>query len=196
MLPIKPDGQVKWGGKLMFDVPRNWALVEALLKNPRIQDQYLFVANHIKHLLLTHARGAGAPKDLIRHARAVLKQPKDSSPHVEHFHLRIFCGLKERLEGCLDYGTIHPWTDQYDRQLTLRVGEVLPFLRGGGIEEIEFAITRLVRLRALASIEHIVPLKNHKVSRVRVLAEEAVAFLRGERTPAKWMHLAEEDAGD
>ena len=180
MLPIKPDGQARWGGDLTFDVPRNWALVEALLKNPRIQVQYLFVANYIRSLLLAHAKDIGASKDVIRHARAVLKQPNDSSPHVEHFHLRIYCGLKERLEGCLDYGTIHPWTDSFDRQLAGRVGEVLPFLRGGGSEEIEFAITRLVRLRAIAAIEHIVPLKEHRLPRVQRLADEAVAFF-GER---------------
>ena len=196
MLPIQPDGRAKWGGDLTFDVPRNWAMIEAFLKNPRIQVQYLFVANYIRSLLLDYAKAVGASKDVIRHARAVLKQPNDSSPHVEHFHLRIYCGLKERLEGCLDYGTIHPWTDTYDRQLAGRVGEVLPFLRGNGVEEIEFAITRLVRLRAIAAIEHMVPLKDHAVPRVQRLAREAIAFLRGERTPSKWMHLAEEDAGD
>jgi murein endopeptidase len=196
MLPIRPDGRAKWGGDVVFDIARNWALIEALLKNPRIQVQYLFVANHLRALLLAHAAQEGVSKDVLSHAKAVLKQPGDSSPHVEHFHLRIYCGLKERLEGCLDYGTIHPWVDTYQRPLAARVGEVLPFLRGGGLEELEFAITRLVRIRAVAAVEHILPLKKHEVPRVRELAGDAVAFLRGDRTPRKWMHLAEEDAGD
>jgi penicillin-insensitive murein endopeptidase len=196
MLPIRPDGRAKWGGEVVFDLARNWALVEALLKNPRIQVQYLFVANHLRDLLLAHAAQEGVSKDVLSHAKAVLRQPGDSSPHVEHFHLRIYCGLKERLEGCLDYGTIHPWVDTYQRSLAARVGEVLPFLRGGGLEELEFAITRLVRLRAVAAVEHIIPLKQHQVPRVRELAGDAVAFLQGDRTPRKWMHLAEEDAGD
>jgi murein endopeptidase len=196
MLPIGPNGKARWGGELRFDVGRNWALVEALLKNPRIQVQYLFVAHHIRRMLLDHARKTDTSPDVLRHAQAVLRQPRDSSIHEEHFHLRIYCGLHERLEGCVDYGPVHPWVDTFSEALTARVAEVLPFLRQGGAEEIEFAIVRIVRLRVAAAAEHLDPLKDHKNSRVRALATDAVAFLRGERTPPSWAHLTQEDPGE
>ena len=196
MLPIGRDAKARWGGELRFDAARNWALVEGLLKNPRIQVQYLFVANHIRHMLLDHARKTDASADVLSHAQAVLRQPKDSSIHEEHFHLRIYCGLHERLEGCVDYGPVHPWIDTFAAGLNARVAEVLPFLRKGGAEEIEFAIVRIVRLRVAAAAEHLEPLKDHENSRIRALAGDAVAFLRGERTPPSWAHLTQEDPGE
>lgn len=196
MLPIAPSGEARWGGHLFFDLPRNWALVEGLLKNASVQVQYLFVAKHLRKLLLEHARLTGKSTDVIAHASRVLRQPGDSSIHQEHFHLRLYCSLHERLEGCVDYGAVHPWVDGYEAKLSLRVAEVLPFLRAGGVEEVKYAIVRIVRLRAIAATQHLEALRNHADAEVRQLAADAVAFLRGQRTPPAWAHLAHEDPGE
>ena len=196
MLPMGADGVCRWDRSLRFDVARNWALVEALVRDPKVQLQYIFVANHLRSLLLAHARATGVDAEVLRHAAAVLRQPRDSSIHEEHFHVRLYCALEERVEGCVDYGVVHPWTDRYQEALSRRVAEVLPLLRAGAPREARYAITRIVRLRVTAAAEHIEPLTHAADPAVATLARDAVAFLRGENTPPRWSFLTEEDPGD
>ncbi len=196
MLPVGPDGVCRWDRALRFDVARNWAFVEALVRDPKVQLQYVFVANHLRALLLDYARAQGVDAQVLRHAAAVLRQPRDSSIHQEHFHVRLYCALEERVEGCVDYGVLHPWTDRYEEALARRVAEVLPLLRTGAPREVRYAITRIVRLRVTAAVEHIEPLTHAADPSVAALARDAVAFLRGERTPPRWAFLTEEDPGD
>ncbi len=196
MLPVGADGVCRWDRGLRFDVARNWAFVEALVRDPKVQLQYVFVANHLRALLLAHARARGVDAEVLRHAAAVLRQPRDSSIHEEHFHVRLYCALEERVAGCVDYGVFHRWTDRYDEALARRVAEVLPLLRAGAPAEARYAITRIVRLRVTAAVEHIEPLTRAADPSVAALARDAVAFLRGERTPPRWAFLTEEDPGD
>ena len=76
------------------------------------------------------------------------------------------------------------------------MGEVLPFLTSGGPGEIAYAITRIVRLRVRAAVEHLEPLTIYPDPEVARLASDAVAFLEGRRTPPAWSHLTEEDPGE
>lgn len=183
-------------GGATFDAPRNWELVAALLRDPNVQLQWIFLARHLKDRLLAHARETEASAELITRAERVVRQPRDSSPHAGHFHVRVYCALEERVEGCLDYGATHEWIDTYDAALAERVGHVLPFLRRGSRDELTYAITRLVRLRVRAAADHVAPLIEHADPHVAALAEDAVGFLRGERTPPRWAHLREEDPGE
>ena len=129
-------------------------------------------------------------------AEAVLAQPRDSSAHLDHFHVRLYCALEERVEGCVDYGPVRPWVDTFDQALAERVTEVLPFLRLGRPAEVRYAVTRIVRLNARFATGHLEPLLDHPDLAVRALADDALAFLRGDRTPPAWAHLAEADPGD
>lgn len=190
------DGGGRAPDQRQFDVARNWALVAALLRDPRIQVQWLFVAHHIEALLLAEAERGGEDPELVQRAATVLRQPRDSSPHAEHFHLRLYCALEERVEGCLDTGPTHPWVDRFEAALAERVAEVLPFLRGAAPDEIRYAVTRVVRLRVAAAAPHVEPLIAHPDPDISALARDAVAFLRGERTPPEWAHLGYEEAGD
>lgn len=197
MLPIGGNGKARWGEpRLVFDLPRNWALVEALLRDPHVQVQYILIADHLKALLLGQAEQVAADETVIRRAHRVLRQPRDSSIHEEHFHVRVYCALAERVEGCVDYGRVHPWIDTYESALARRINEVMPFLQAGGAEEVRYAITRLVRLRAKGALVHLEPLVGSPQPRIAQLAADAVAFLRGRRTPPRWAHLQEEDPGD
>ena len=58
---------------------------------------------------------------MLERARGALHQPTDSSPHDDHFHLRLTCGLEERLLGCVDVGPRWSWVDWHERQLLTRV---------------------------------------------------------------------------
>lgn len=122
------DGEAIGEPGLVFDVPRNWALVESLLTHPDIGIQWLFISNALKEKLLDYARRQGKSESLIRRAKHALHQPSDAPPHNNHLHLRITCAEQDRLEGCLDYGPRWVWVDWHERPLlarTLELGEAL-----------------------------------------------------------------------
>ena len=83
-------------GALRFDTARNWALVQALLTDPRVRVERLFIATTLRALLLQHARATHAPRRLVDLAARTLVQPARVSPHDNHFHLRIVCRAGDR----------------------------------------------------------------------------------------------------
>ena len=99
------------GGKrsLRFDVARNWILVRELISNPIADVQYIFVYDPLAQLMLDHAREIGEPDALIVQAGMLLRQPGDSAPHDDHFHVRIYCAPTDRIVGCRDRGSLR-WT--------------------------------------------------------------------------------------
>ncbi len=94
---------------LHFDVARNWLFVRTLLASRRPTVQYIFVARPLRALLLRWARSHGESAELLRRAARVLHQPTDSSPHDNHFHVRIYCSAHDRALGCRDSGPRWPW---------------------------------------------------------------------------------------
>jgi penicillin-insensitive murein endopeptidase len=89
------------GGALRFDVARNWALVAALLDDPAVRVEHVFVSNPLRTLLLEHGRTIGSRAMLMVRARLVLHQPMRALPHSNHFHVRIACpaGDAQCVEG-------------------------------------------------------------------------------------------------
>jgi penicillin-insensitive murein endopeptidase len=96
-----------------FDVPRNWALVRALLEDPRAEVQFLFCHAALKEKLLEHARAIGEDEALVARAEAILRQPGDSLPHDDHLHLRIYCAADDRAQGCVDRGPARWWKKRW-----------------------------------------------------------------------------------
>lgn len=105
MWHVADDGVATVGG-YRFDVARNWALVRALLEEPTVEVQYVFVYDPLKQMLLDHARAAGEPTDLIDRAEYLLQQPGDAAPHDDHFHVRVYCPEDDRALGCDDRGSL------------------------------------------------------------------------------------------
>jgi len=97
------------GCSLLFDLPRNWWTVRTLLASEQPIVQYIFVSKGLKKLLLQYAKKRGEHPKILQRARRVMMQPKDSSPHNDHFHVRIYCSEKDRLAGCIDTGRKWPW---------------------------------------------------------------------------------------
>ncbi|MEM7448939.1 MAG: penicillin-insensitive murein endopeptidase [Myxococcota bacterium] len=95
------------GRSYRFDVARNWALVESMLRDPVARVQYIFVASWLSRRLLSHARSSGAQPELIARADTVMRQPA-GSPHDSHFHVRIYCPVDDR-HRCSDDPPYHPW---------------------------------------------------------------------------------------
>ncbi len=96
-----------------FDVRRNWALVRALLSDPDIEVQYMFVHARLRNLLLHEGQRLHDDEELLDRAEALMKQPGDSLPHDDHLHLRIYCSPSDRALGCRDYGPLRYWRKRY-----------------------------------------------------------------------------------
>lgn len=99
-----PDDPI-WD-KRRFDVARNWSLVEALLTDPDIRVQWIFVSQPLEDLLLAHAARRKKPRWLVEYAQAVMYDPPDAPTHSDHFHVRIYCPRDDRFHGCVDRGPV------------------------------------------------------------------------------------------
>ncbi len=97
------------GAFVRFDVARNWLLVRALVTDPEASIQYLFVARWLEALLIEYAIAADADPEVVWRAELVLRQPGDSAPHDDHFHIRIACTPAEMAGGCEGGGPQRPW---------------------------------------------------------------------------------------
>lgn len=93
--------------KYRFDTERNWDLVRALLESSKATVQWIFVADHLKKLMLDHAEKVGAPASVRGKARQVLRQPGKKA-HWDHFHVRIYCPGDDK-PRCEDMGPRWAW---------------------------------------------------------------------------------------
>lgn len=96
-------------GRYLFDVARNWAFVEALLSDDRARIQWIFLDTPLKAMLIDFAIRKQRTSQLIDKAEKVIVRPKNSSPHANHFHIRIFCSAGDLDYGCRDYGPEWSW---------------------------------------------------------------------------------------
>ena len=92
---------------LRIDLPRTWLFVQTLIEDRDAALQRIFVAEHIRALLLEHARATGAPAHAIARFEEMTCQPK--YPHDDHFHFRFFCSAEDIEAGCRDSDPIYPW---------------------------------------------------------------------------------------
>jgi penicillin-insensitive murein endopeptidase len=102
-LPVR--GAPRW----QFDTEKNWLLARAVLEDPLVEVQYIFVSDGLRTRLLDHARAIGEPVGLIERASVLLHQPEGALPHDDHFHVRIYCPPSDRGLGCEDIGPLR-WT--------------------------------------------------------------------------------------
>ena len=91
-----------------FDARLNWHLVEALLSDPEVRVQWIFVSDPLRARLLEWARRHDRPKWAIAYAERVMYQPGQKAPHDDHFHVRIYCPREDRPRGCVDTGPVWP----------------------------------------------------------------------------------------
>ena len=172
------DGRGR-SGSMRFDVRRNWAFVKALLTDSRIQVQWLFLSNPLRALLLEHARSISEPADLIRRAEVALGQPGNSSAHAEHFHVRLYCALAERLLGCLDYGTQHAHADDYAAEVLAKTRELASGLMHLPEADAVAAIERIGAIRGHSAVPALGQALESPHATVRLAAARALRLLRG-----------------
>lgn len=98
--------------KHRFDVERNWWLVRTLLVSEKPSVQYIFVSSSLKKMMLDYAKKHGEAKEILQRARYILMQPRDSSSHNDHFHVRVYCSTEDRRNGCKDTGPVWSWVKE------------------------------------------------------------------------------------
>ena len=136
--PVVPPGMLSmddrgrsraYGGHYRFDLPRNWAFVEALVGQTQVPVQYVFVSNGLRELLLQEGRRQGADPHVMDAARRVMRQPGPEIPHDDHYHLRVFCSAFDVSAGCVDTGLRHPWSRDHREVLRQTEERALAALR-------------------------------------------------------------------
>jgi penicillin-insensitive murein endopeptidase len=117
MVRFAPDGRAKgWSPPvrdqkirdpipvIRFDAPRNWALVRALLSDPTVDVQWIFVHRALADLMLREGTSRADTPELVARAAALFHQPSDAQPHDDHMHVRVYCAPGDRALGCIDRG--------------------------------------------------------------------------------------------
>lgn len=184
LLPVDDALQaVHEGVTYLFDVPRNWQLVEALLTDDGAQIQFLFVSNGLKQAMLDHARSAGASADLVRRAETVMTQPGRRNPHNDHLHVRLYCSRTDVARGCRNIGREHPWVDTFSGERrrairALRDAISMPSDDVDNASERAAAIERLAILRATDEASRIAGELGDESAAVRAAAARALGELR------------------
>jgi penicillin-insensitive murein endopeptidase len=109
---IESDGlgsDPETGDFVRFDVARQWELVRALIEDPEVGVQFLFMSRILEALVIDYALARGEPLELVHRAQTVLLQPTDSLPHDDHMHLRVSCAPEEFVSGCTGGGPYWDW---------------------------------------------------------------------------------------
>lgn len=191
LLALDEDGRYEGEhGIFVFDVPRNWSLVEGLIRHGGDQLQYIFVANWLRDKLLLYGRASGASAETLRRAGLLLQQPRATLPHNDHFHVRLFCAPTDVEVGCKNSGRTQPWRkthgDMRQRAIT-RAKQAL----GSQDTDVRLAgIRRLELLGDRSSSKVISARLTDAEPRVRAAAARALGGLgRGDRALAKRIKL-------
>jgi penicillin-insensitive murein DD-endopeptidase len=90
-----------------LDAPRTWRFLQALAEDDAALVQRVFVAEHVRTLLLEAAKRAKAPRAAVQRVEELTCQP--GTPHDDHLHIRFFCSAEDLSKGCLDSTPMYPW---------------------------------------------------------------------------------------
>jgi len=168
------------GRRVKFDLPRNLALLVALAEDREARVQYVFVAAWLKDKLLAEARKAGIKSETIGRLSELLHQPTDSNPHADHFHVRLFCTVEDRLYGCLNKGPVRAWVDPGDREHAAAARQVASILEmtGKGSEVLQIrALERLSAMGAASELDAILAALSSDSKKLRKAALATVIGL-------------------
>lgn len=95
---------------LRLDVPRTWRFVQALIEDTAANLQSIYLAEHLRTLLVDYARKSGAPAITVTRFGEMTCQPE--YPHDDHFHFRFYCTVEDIDAGCRDSAPLYPWRKQ------------------------------------------------------------------------------------
>lgn len=176
---FKEDGWDK-RHRYRFDTERNLALVVALMTDPKVQVQWIFIAEWLEERLIRQAWAEGLDEPLIAKLGTVLLQPGDSNPHSEHFHLRIYCSVTDRLHGCLERGPVWDWIDQGEARWRERITALEGVMRMKEATWRRRAAEMLGAIRAEPAIGALVAHLDDPAAKVRQAALNSIELIASE----------------
>ena len=92
-----------------FDLPRNWALIVALVSDPEVRVYRIFVSDRVRDWLFAYARATAVSPEIFDRVRAVLSTARDTGTHQDHLHVRITCSPDDVAHGrCTDASAAPP----------------------------------------------------------------------------------------
>lgn len=112
---------------VMIDLARTWTFIEGLLEQSHAPVQRIFIVEHLRTMLMDHAREHHAANHLIDRFGEVTCQP--SHPHDDHYHVRFFCSEQDVRAGCEDTYPIFPWRRAQLRKVHLKPNRARPIRR-------------------------------------------------------------------
>ena len=166
---------------LTFDVPRNTDLVRTLLTDPEYQVQWIFVARWLKRKIMANAKKRGFEPWLVTRMDKVMKQPGDSAPHDDHYHLRLYCAVEDRMHGCVERGPVWDWVDLGDAVFEAHVDNLERVLDMPEVSYRLQAMSQLHDIRAYSSIPTLLEQLDDSRRKVR---RAALGVLASFRSPA------------
>jgi penicillin-insensitive murein endopeptidase len=92
---------------LSLDISRTWLFLQSLIEDQDARLQRILIAEHLRALLLEHARSLDIAPETIRRFEDATCQP--NYPHDDHLHLRFFCAPDDISKGCRDSRPSYPW---------------------------------------------------------------------------------------
>lgn len=110
LIDVRRNGTARWKNQTFrFDAPRNWRMVEALITDAETDVEFLLVNTRIRTMILNEARRQRVPRPMRdRAARMMMIPRRREHPHLNHFHVRIFC--VEGAAECTDGRPLWEWT--------------------------------------------------------------------------------------
>lgn len=115
-IPLDPKGEgwdfhdLKIGDddvRVELDAEKTWRFMQALLETSADHVQRIFIAEHVRTLLLEQAAKAQAPANIIARFSDITCQPE--TPHDDHFHVRFYCSAEDIQKGCQDSNPWYEW---------------------------------------------------------------------------------------
>ena len=147
------------GGKrprYTFDAARNLEVVRWLVEDSDAKVQWIFVADWLKKQLMSEAKEAGLSASVIKRLKRVMHQPQDSSPHDDHFHVRLYCSTQDRLHGCVNRGPSRSWVDSGDAEHAEKSRALANLLSIPSVDYRKRALSKLQEIRAYQAIPEVV----------------------------------------
>ncbi|MGB0592554.1 MAG: penicillin-insensitive murein endopeptidase [Myxococcota bacterium] len=165
---------------LTFDVPRNTDLIRVLLTDPEYQVQWIFAARWLKRRIIANAKKRGFDPLLVTKMEKVMKQPGDSAPHDDHFHLRLYCAVEDRLHGCIERGPVWDWVDLGDAVFEAQVDNLERILEMPQTSYRLKAMERLRIIRAHSAVPALLQQLDYSSGKVRRTALDVIASFRAQ----------------
>jgi len=165
-------------GNLRFDLERNWLFVKALIEQSDDTVQWLFIYRPLAEMLIQHAVEIGESEHVIERAHALLWQPSDSSPHDDHFHVRLYCSRRDRVEGCINYGPDWEWANHAGDAHTMRVNALLAALDDGSEDQRVAAVEFIIRIAGTSAGEPLAMAVGDQPPRVQLAMLRAIRRFR------------------